>query len=45
MMRILIIEDEIPAFEKLRMHIAHYLQDAFTYDWARSIADLSLIHI
>lgn len=39
MMRILIIEDEIPAFEKLRTHIAHYLQDTFTYDWARSIAD------
>lgn len=39
MMRILIIEDEIPAFEKLRTYIAHYLEDAFTYDWARSIVD------
>lgn len=38
-MHILIIEDEIPAFEKLRMHISHYLKGEFTYDWARSITD------
>lgn len=38
-MHILIIEDEIPAFEKLRLHIARYLKDDFTYDWARSITE------
>lgn len=38
-MHILIVEDEIPAFEKLRMHIARYLKDDFTYDWARSITE------
>ena len=38
-MHILIIEDEIPAFEKLRTHIALYLKDDFTYDWARSVTE------
>ena len=38
-MHILIIEDEIPAFEKLRMHISHFLKDAFSYDWARSVVE------
>ncbi|GGG39968.1 DNA-binding response regulator [Dokdonia pacifica] len=38
-MHILIIEDEIPAFEKLRLYIAHYLKGDFTYDWARSITE------
>ena len=38
-MHILIIEDEIPAFEKLRMYIAHHLKGDFTYDWARSITE------
>ncbi len=38
-MHILIIEDEIPAFEKLRTHIALCLKDTFTYDWARSVTD------
>jgi DNA-binding LytR/AlgR family response regulator len=38
-MHILIIEDEIPAFEKLRTHIALYLKDEFTYDWARSVTE------
>ncbi|WP_299681566.1 LytTR family DNA-binding domain-containing protein [uncultured Dokdonia sp.] len=40
MMHILIIEDEIPAFEKLRMHISHHLKGNFTYDWARSITEM-----
>jgi len=38
-MHILIIEDEIPAFEKLRMYIANFLKEDFTYDWARSITE------
>ena len=38
-MHILILEDEIPAFEKLRMHISHYLKGEFTYDWARSVTE------
>lgn len=38
-MHILIIEDEIPAFEKLRTHMAHHFNDDFTYDWARSITE------
>ena len=38
-MHILIVEDEIPAFEKLRTHIALYLKDDFTYDWARSATE------
>lgn len=35
-MHLLIIEDEIPAFEKLRTYITSYLSDGFSYDWARS---------
>ena len=35
-MHLLIIEDEIPAFEKLRTYIASYLNGNFSYDWARS---------
>jgi len=36
-MHILIIEDEIPAFEKLRTQLSAYLRDELTYDWARSV--------
>jgi len=35
-MHLLILEDEIPAFEKLRTYIASYLKEDFSYDWARS---------
>ncbi|MEP0263496.1 LytTR family DNA-binding domain-containing protein [Dokdonia sp.] len=38
-MYLLIIEDEIPAFEKLRAHMNHHFNDDFTYDWARSITE------
>ncbi len=38
-MHVLIVEDEIPAFEKLRSLIATHLDGNFTYDWARSITE------
>lgn len=38
-MNVLIIEDEIPAFEKLRSLIAMRLDVNFTYDWARSVTE------
>lgn len=38
-MHILIVEDEIPAFEKLRGILAIQLSGAFTYDLARSVQD------
>ncbi|MDY8135893.1 LytTR family DNA-binding domain-containing protein [Aquimarina sp. 2201CG5-10] len=39
MIRILIIEDEIPAFEKLRTHLNTYFSEKFSYDWARSVTE------
>jgi len=44
-MHILIIEDEIPAFEKLRMYIANFLKEDFTYDWARSYLLFFVLHM
>ena len=38
-MHLLIIEDEIPAFEKLRSMIAVQVKGSFTYDWARSVME------
>ena len=38
-MRVLIIEDEIPAFEKLRSLITTVLKDDLQYDWARSVVE------
>ncbi|MDC8005964.1 LytTR family DNA-binding domain-containing protein [Aureisphaera galaxeae] len=35
-MHILILEDEIPAFEKLRTYLSVCLQGELTYDWGRS---------
>ncbi|AXG70654.1 sensory transduction protein LytR [Kordia sp. SMS9] len=35
-MRILILEDEIPAYEKLLTNLESYFTQAFQYDWARS---------
>ena len=39
-MYILIVEDEIPAFEKLRSYLSNYFKSAFRYDWARSVVEL-----
>lgn len=38
-MHILIIEDEIPAFEKLRACLTIYFQNSFSYDWGRSVSE------
>ncbi|PTX62217.1 LytTR family two component transcriptional regulator [Kordia periserrulae] len=35
-MRILILEDEIPAYEKLLANLESYFSEAFLHDWARS---------
>ncbi|KAB8155022.1 response regulator [Kordia sp. TARA_039_SRF] len=35
-MRILILEDEIPAYEKLLSNLESYFPETFSHDWARS---------
>ncbi|WP_052752820.1 LytR/AlgR family response regulator transcription factor [Kordia zhangzhouensis] len=35
-MHILILEDEIPAYEKLLTHLEFYFEEDFTHNWARS---------
>ncbi len=39
-MYILIIEDEIPAFEKLCAILKTYIGNSYTYDWARSNSEV-----
>ncbi|MEL7003182.1 MAG: LytTR family DNA-binding domain-containing protein [Bacteroidota bacterium] len=38
-MNLLILEDEIPAFEKLRDHLKMYFENECQFDWARTIAE------
>lgn len=38
-MNILILEDEIPAYQKLTTHLNSYFDKKTTHDWARSIAE------
>jgi DNA-binding response OmpR family regulator len=38
-MKILIIEDEIPAYNKLVASLGAYYGDDITHDWSRSNAD------
>lgn len=38
-MKILILEDEIPAYQKLISHLNTYFNDDIIHDWARSIAE------
>ena len=38
-MNILILEDEIPAYQKLVSHLAAYFNTEITHDWARSNTD------
>jgi len=38
-MNILILEDEIPAYQKLITNLSSYFDDEITHDWARSNAD------
>jgi DNA-binding LytR/AlgR family response regulator len=38
-MKILIIEDEIPAYKKLTSNLDEYYNNDYSYDWARSIED------
>ena len=38
-MKILILEDEIPAYQKLTSALASFFEIETTHDWARSIAD------
>lgn len=39
-MHLLLIEDEIPAFEKLRSYLSVHLDESFSYDWARSNTEI-----
>jgi DNA-binding LytR/AlgR family response regulator len=36
-MRILILEDEIPAYEKLLANLETYFEETFQHDWSRSV--------
>lgn len=38
-MKILILEDEIPAFEKLHKHLDLYFEKRWKYDWGKTIVD------
>jgi len=38
-MNILILEDEIPAYQKLITNLSSYFEEKITHDWARSISD------
>ncbi len=38
-MNILILEDEIPAFEKLLTHLKAHFQNELNYDWSRTVAE------
>ena len=38
-MNILLLEDEIPAFEKLLQYLKAYFQNELNYDWARTVAE------
>ena len=38
-MNILILEDEIPAYEKLLRYLEIYFQDDLRYDWARGVSE------
>jgi DNA-binding LytR/AlgR family response regulator len=39
MMHILILEDEIPAYQKLVTHVNTFFTEVVTHDWSRSVAD------
>ena len=38
-MNILILEDEIPAYEKLSEHLEAYFSESYTFDWCRTIVE------
>ncbi len=38
-MHILILEDEIPAYQKLVKYLNEYFEDKITHDWSRSVSD------
>ncbi len=38
-MKILILEDEIPAYQKLVLYLNNFFQEEIPHDWARSIVD------
>jgi len=38
-MKILILEDEIPAFEKLQKYLDVYFEKNWAYDWTKTVAD------
>ena len=38
-MRILILEDEIPAYKKLITYLTEYFKSETEHDWARTIKD------
>ncbi len=38
-MRVLILEDEIPAYKKLNRYLNEYFSESVTHDWVRSVVD------
>jgi DNA-binding LytR/AlgR family response regulator len=38
-MNILILEDEVPAYEKLLAHLTNYFSEVVSHDWSRSISE------
>lgn len=38
-MIILILEDEIPAFDKLLKHLKEHFHNNLVYDWARTVSE------
>jgi len=38
-MNILILEDEIPAFEKILKHLEEHFQSELSYDWSRTVSE------
>ncbi|TSE07107.1 MULTISPECIES: LytR/AlgR family response regulator transcription factor [Aquimarina] len=42
-MNILILEDEIPAYEKLKLYLAEYFGTDFMQDWSRSVVEAKVL--
>ncbi|MEW7288927.1 LytR/AlgR family response regulator transcription factor [Aquimarina sp. 2304DJ70-9] len=42
-MNVLILEDEIPAYQKLITHLNQYFSEDISHDWSRSVADGKLL--
>lgn len=42
-MHILILEDEIPAYEKLELYLTEYFESDLTLDWSRSVNEATAL--